>query len=325
MTVRLVWRTDVHLADKAPQARLDDWVDTVSDKLAQVGDIARRVGAQAVIDGGDFFHVKSPGRNSHHLVRKTIEIHEDYPCPVYACVGNHDCVYGDYAKLPQQPLGVLYEAGVFRRLYDEHEAVFEVDGVKVRVVGIPYHGTTYDMQRFDIKKGDEDYLVVAAHVLASEGGGSMFEGEDIVRYSDLYDLDPDVWVFGHWHKDQGITKAESRDGRPRLIVNVGSLTRGSLSEDQVDRKPAAVALIFNHDEVQHVRFDLEVASKEEVFDIASRVRHETRSMALDGFVKKMKESLNKTSKTPLEDQVRALPGVPPAVKEKALHYLEMAG
>ena len=204
--IRLLWRTDIHLSDKSPASRKDDWAETVFSKLEQVKRAAAKLKVDAVIDGGDFFHVKSPSRNSHALVHQAVEHHADYPCPVYCTPGNHDAVYGDYAFLPQQPLGILFSSGVFKRLYDEHEAVFEetadfeTHGIqtvcKVRVVGIPYHGTKYDMERFrSIKKGEEDFLVVVAHVLASERGGTMFEQEDVVKYADLADLDPDVWCF----------------------------------------------------------------------------------------------------------------------------------
>lgn len=196
MPPTLVWRTDVHLSDRTPRSRKDDWTETVLEKLRQVGQIAREVDACAVLDGGDFFDVKSPQRNSHALVRATAEVHKAYPCPVYANVGNHDCVYGDIEFLPQQPLGVLFATGIFQRLYNEHEAVFEQDGVKVRVVGIPYHGTKYDLSRFaNLKKGDEDHLVVIGHQLASPAGGAMFEGEDIIKYADLMGLPASTFCF----------------------------------------------------------------------------------------------------------------------------------
>ena len=196
MPVTLVWRTDVHLSDHTPRSRTDNWTDTVLRKLAAVGDIARKAGANAVIDGGDFFDIKAPGRNSHALIRRAIEVHRDYPCPVYANVGNHDCVYGDYSYLPQQPLGVLYEAGTFRRLYDEHEAVFTLPGIKVRVVGVPYHGTKYDMDRLArITRGDEDHLVVVGHLLASPTQSTMFDAEDVIRYDALDRYPVDVWCF----------------------------------------------------------------------------------------------------------------------------------
>jgi len=196
VSINLVWRSDVHVSDNPPASRVDDWNETLMGKLSQVGEIAREVGAAAVLDGGDFFHIKSPARNAHRTIQRVAAVHAGYPCPVYGNVGNHDCKYGDYAHLPEQPLGVLFETGVFRRCFDEHEAVFEADGVKVRVVGIPYHGTEYDWDRFTrIKKGDESYLVVMAHVLASKQGGTMFEGEDIIQYAALAELDPDVWCF----------------------------------------------------------------------------------------------------------------------------------
>jgi hypothetical protein len=196
VSITLVWRTDVHLSDNPPSSRKDDWTSTVLDKLRQVGVVAAKVQAAAVLDGGDFFHVKSPSRNTHDLIRRTAEVHAAYPCPVYANVGNHDCVYGDYGYLDQQPLGVLFSTGVFRRLYDEHEAVFVQDGFKVRVVGVPYHGTQYDLDRFRrIRKGDEDVLVCVAHVLASARGGSMFEGEDILSYDALPAFEPDLFCF----------------------------------------------------------------------------------------------------------------------------------
>lgn len=192
--ITLVWRTDVHLADKAPQSRTDDWASTVLGKLRQVGEIAREVKAQAVLDGGDFFHIKTPSRTTHELIQRVAAVHAEYPCPVYALRnGNHDVKFGDGSYLAEAPLGVLFQTGVFRML-DDH--VFTQGDYQVRVVGVPYHGTTYDMNRLTtITKGDEDCLVVAAHLLASQAGGEMFGGEDIVRYADLLGLDPDVWCF----------------------------------------------------------------------------------------------------------------------------------
>ena len=103
-------------------------------------------------------------------------------------------------------------------------------------------GTVWDETTWaKIKKGEEDFLVVMCHMLASPTGGSMFEGEDIVRYSDLAGPPADVFCFGHWHKDQGITEIAPK----KHIVNVGSLSRGSLSQDDMDRRPCAVVMTFD--------------------------------------------------------------------------------
>lgn len=312
----------MHLSDRPPASRTDDWAATVFDKLGRVRDLARKINAHAIIDGGDFFHVKAPSRNSHELVRRTAEHHADYPCPVYCVPGNHDSIYGDYAFLPQQPLGVLYAAGVFRPLYDQHEAVFVQDGLKVRVVGIPYHGTTYDLSRFtSIQRGDEDFLICVAHVLASKQGGTMFEGEDIIKYADLLDTAPDLYAFGHWHKDQGV---EHLGGK--MFVNIGSLTRGTLSQDDLGRQPACVLITAERGKPLGVKVvRIRVSPPEEVFDLTSRDRQVRQQEDMAAFVEHIREALVPLGHgDTLSDTVRAMPDLPDAVRERALLYLEKA-
>ena len=318
--IRLLWRTDVHLSDRAPASRKDDWAETVFGKLMQIRIVAEKLKADAILDGGDFFHVKSPGRNSHALIRRVAEAHKDYPCPVYCTPGNHDCVYGDYTYLHQQPLGVLFAAGVFRPLYDSHEAVFTdpESGVKVRVVGVPYHGTKYDMTRFfGITKGDEDYLVVVAHVLASRRGGTMFEGEDILSYNDLMGVPASAFLLGHWHKDQGAVEMGGK-----WFVNLGSLTRGSLVQDDLQRGPACAMLTFTKEKMSIQVIRLRVKPAEDVFDLEGRDRAQARESKMDVFVENIRGTLAKAASRNLETVVQEMDGVPDAVRERALLYLE---
>lgn len=321
MTVTLIWRTDVHLSDHTPRSRLDIWSDTVLAKLASVGNLARAKGAQAVLDGGDFFDIKSPVRNSHSLVRRAMEVHRSYPCPVYANVGNHDCVYGDYSFLHQQPLGVLFEAGTFRRLYDQHELVLTEGGVTVRVVGIPYHGTAYDLDRLRaITRGDEDYLVVVAHLLASPKVTTMFESEDVIRYDYLDDYPVDMWCFGHWHKDQGITKTP----KGKTIVNIGSLTRGSLTQDDCDRIPSVAVLEFTGVGITATKVPIEHEPAEKVFDVLGRDVAVLRQDRMDEFAESLKLLPTTSTAVPLLDKVRDLPGIPIRIKELLITYVEKA-
>jgi len=334
----LLWRSDLHLADQAPQSRTDDWTSTLLGKAAQVGELARQVKAQAVLDGGDFFHIKQPSRNSHELVARVAALHDQYPCPVYATVGNHDVKYGDIANLEQSPLGVLFSTGVFRRLYDQHEASFTCPQVpqgyphvssipdplevKVRVVGVPYHGTKYDLNRLTtIVKKDEDWLVAVVHCLASPRGGSLFEGEDVLKYGDLADLAPDVWCLGHWHKDQGIQEIAPR----KWVVNIGSMSRGSLSADEVGRTPACAVLSFTKQQVQIEHRPLDVRPAAEVFNLEGKQRADSRQTALDTLVDNLRTViLTREDRPSLLDAVRAL-DVPEPVKERAVAYLEKAG
>jgi DNA repair exonuclease SbcCD nuclease subunit len=302
-------------------------MDDVINKLAWVGQKGQELGVDFVIDGGDFFDVKSPQRNSHNLVRAAAEVHRvNYPMPVYALVGNHDVKYGNIDYLSEQPLGVLFASGVFKHFGTDMDIVMEKDGLKVRVVGIPYHGTSYDWEAIrGIVKGDEDYLFVCCHLLASEKGGvgAMYEGEDIVPYSELEGKGVSGWYFGHWHKDQGVV--ELGDGT--VVVNVGSLTRGSLHLDDMDRKPCIVETVVSKDGVKFNRHDVPVRSALEAFKVEQKLDELEDKERMESIVERMKSLFGGKSSTEgltLIDRVRGLPSgeVSNSVKERAISYLE---
>jgi DNA repair protein SbcD/Mre11 len=317
--IRLLWRTDIHFSEFTPRFRKDSWMETLVNKIEWVGELARKLNVDAVIDGGDFFDIKSPSRNSHRLVQEAIKAHKNYPCPVYCNVGNHDCKYGDYAFLPEQPLGVLYEANVFRPLYDNHEALFTTPTETVRVVGVPYHGVRYDHERFRIAKGTETHLVVAAHVLASRNGGTMFDAEDVISYPEFVELCPEAAFacFGHWHMDQGI---EEHGGV--TFVNVGSLSRGSLSQDNLERNPAVVLMEFDGESARYTRYNLPVRPATEVFAIEAKEAIAEKESVMESFMSTIASSISHSQGMSLRDRIGSLSGVLPEVRERAQMYLE---
>lgn len=318
--VKLLWRTDVHLADKTPRRRTGVWVDDVVEKLRWVGRKAKDIEADAVIDGGDFFDVKSPSKNSHALVQRAFQAHEDYPCPVYGLVGNHDVKYGKYEYLPEQPLGVLFSSGLFREFGGRKEEVFQKDGIKVRLVGVPYHGTEYDFSALsEIERYDEDYLIVACHLLARKGStGTMFEGEDIVGYDFLNSISQvDCWCFGHWHKDQGVTQLDNG----AYVVNTGSLTRGSLHLDDLDRIPCAVEILFDKDGVHVERHDVPVRSARDAFKVEIALAEKEDRARMVEIADRMKEvSAKGWTEMSLEERIKNS-GLSSEVIERTLSYL----
>jgi DNA repair exonuclease SbcCD nuclease subunit len=316
--MRFIFRTDVHAADRGPESWKGDYPAEIWSNLRQIGEMAREHQARAVLDGGDFFHLKAATRNSHSLVATVASLHAAYPCPVYCVEGNHDIAHNNLNTIEDQPLGVLYATGAFKHLREE---VFEEPGVKVRIVGVPYSPFRKLEELRALRKQDGEHLVAIVHALAGPDPPAHVEeffGEPVFRYEDLVFQDgPDVWCFGHWHKDQGIVE---RDGR--TFVNQGAVSRGALVRENLERTPKVALIEATPDGVSATSLPLEVLPAAEVFDLERKERRDAEEEVITKFV----ETLASSGVDPSADvdaQVATL-DFAQEVRELGLRYLELA-
>lgn len=318
--MKLVFRTDVHASDHSPASWKGDYLAEIVCSLDQIATFAKTRGAAAILDGGDFFHVKAATRNSHALVQQMISLHRSYGLPVYAIEGNHDIAYNNLDSVGRQPIGVMFAAGVFQRL---RETVLESDGLRVRLVGVPYDSDlTLDALRAIRKQPGDTHLIVLAHCLAAPNPSAMTEdlfGEPVFKYSDLMSPDgPDVWCFGHWHKDQGVTTIGSTH-----FVNTGSVSRGALTHENITRQPKAVLLTLTSEGVTYEEIPLTVAPPEDVFDFAAKTRAEEEKGAIAEFVSRLQLSATTNPEQAIENTLNGLEYAKD-VRDLALNYLERA-
>lgn len=312
-------RTDAHVADHAPRSRLDNYRATCMDKLRQIGEIARSIQATAVLDNGDFFHYKSPSKNSHEMIQEVIDVHKAYPCPVYENPGNHDFPYANVDTLTQQPLGVLFKAGVFKIMSD---VTFQDGDLKVRVIGFPYK-VLFVPEDFNVKRGDEDILIIAAHTFASPKGGESFGREIALSYEDLAPLSPDVFIFGHWHRDQGIRHVQ---GKP--FYNLGSMTRGSLTHEEIKRTPRIGTLVITKDadgkvSLETKAHELKVQDAADIFDLKERARAQVEEVQMDTYLDDLAAAFQTDADIPdIRLWIKNASDLSDSVRNKALEYLE---
>ena len=252
-----LFRTDIHQSDNSPVSWKADYTEEIWNSLEQVGTLARRHEVNAVLDGGDYFHVKAPTKNSHYLVQKTASIHLGYPCPILFATGNHDVRYNNMDTLERQPLGTLYTSKVFEQL---GERVFEDGDLRVRVVGVPYNPnlTLNELMSIQKKKGDT-HLIAVIHALAAlkpPPSVEDFWNEPVFSYESLVSRNgPDVFMFGHWHKDQGVEVVGGKH-----FINQGALSRGSLVRENLERIPKVALVEFDGSELRVETFKLEIFS-----------------------------------------------------------------
>lgn len=317
--MRFIWRTDVHLADKSPSSWKADYPEEIWSNLTQVAEFARQYEARAVLDGGDFFHHKSPLKNSHSMVRRAVRMHLlDYPCPTYCIEGNHDIVHNNLDSVSRQPLGVMYAAGAFHHLREE---VFKEEGLQVRVVGVPYNPQlTLGDLRGIVKKPGDTHLLVIVHALASREPPPAVEefwGEPVFKYEELIQPNgPDLFAFGHWHRDQGVETIKGVH-----FVNQGALSRGSLSKENLDRIPKAALFEITTSGVEVTSLPLVVRPASEVFDLDRKKSVDREAESIEQFVLKIVAESNFDPSESIEQNIAKL-DFAQEVRDEALRFLE---
>ena len=317
--ISFVFRTDTHVADNSPSSWKGNYAEEIWSNLEQVGKFAREREVTAVLDGGDYFHVKAASRNSHASIYRTVEIHDQYPCQTFCVEGNHDLAYNNLDSIRRQPLGVLYASGVFQHL---REQVFTEGDLQVRVVGVPYQpNRTLEELRAIQKQPGDDFLVAVVHALASENPPPQVEdffGEPVFKYADLVTEDgPDAWCFGHWHKDQGIVQVGGK-----TFINQGAVSRGALIHENITRTPQVSLIEFEKD-MSFELLPLVVAPPEDVFDFEKKERVESERKSVDLFVQRLQEDVNLDPSKTIEDNVGSL-DFAKEVRDLALSYLDRA-
>lgn len=322
--IRLVSSSDEHLADISPGFRKDDYKSAILGKLEWQGELARRVGADAVIRAGDFFHIKPANKTTMATVARSADIHRKYPCPIYVIAGNHDLSQNDLESLPRQPLGVMMKSEVFYPLKNE---LFASGSLRVRVIGVNY--TTdldYDgLKELVSKQKDDEYVIAVIHALAAHAPTERiqsFFGEKIFDYRDLVYRDcPDVYIFGHYHKDQGVMNHCGTQ-----FVNLGAIARGALTFEDIDRRPKVAVITCNSQGISIEVCDVPCGDASAVFDLERKQQLEKERQSLDDFISQLYSNTVFAADGGIRDRMAALRGsdYPDDLKKIVMKTLEEA-
>lgn len=282
--MRLLYLTDTHLRGLAPEARVDDFAETVKAKLREVVLLAGRLKVSAVIHGGDLFDLPEPGLGQ---VGEYIEILSGLKAPFYAVPGNHDLYGNNPSTLPRALFGFLARVG-FVRLLTRAPVFFDLGGgKKLQLTG---QGCHPEIDRRDwtldyvVAKKEADFAVHVVHgmllprsvISSAPFLPAATPAEDVLEATKA-----DVTLAGHYHVPWEIDV----DGKTAL--NPGALVRLSAHPDEMDRLPQVAVLECSPEGVSCrclplmcVRPGGEVLSRAHLD--AARAREESRAAFLAG-------------------------------------------
>lgn len=306
--IRILTFTDVHLADSGPSSRKDDYLETMLNKLEQVKFWGIEKKCDLALCAGDIFHIKTPTKNSHYLVSQAISLFKSFPFPIYAIPGNHDLRQDNNSTLLRQPFYTLLKSGAIDLLTDK-----TFDGV--RIFGMDYCSFPKE-EDFNRERLGEKVQICVAHVNASSKFNDLF-GEKVYTYQNLALTSPDIFVFGHYHPDQGIEVLNNKH-----FINVGSLSRGSLKKDELTRIPSIGYIEISDDyKITCEKICLTVLSPSEIFDIKKRVQEEKEQEEMEKFINEMKDKVSVNTDDNIGNKIRSL-NFEKSIIDKALFYYE---
>lgn len=312
---------DIHISDTNPRARIDNYKTAIMDKLSQTRNICVQVKADAVLLAGDLYNNKNPARNSHRLNQELIKLFKQFPCPIYMIEGNHDLTANRIESLEEQPLGVLFADKTLHQL--RHE-IIEKKGKQISIVGVPYT-EGLDLRSLNIPENKYLSQICVMHINASLTAGGFFK-DLIYGYDELEVLSPNIFVLGHYHLDQGIYEKNGK-----YFVNIGSLSRGSQSEDNIQHLPQIghIKIIIKDDDeiVYDIKsIKLKIKPAEEVFDLIKKDEEKKESKNIELFVEKLaSEAIQKNSSDALDaEKIMDKMDLADIIKKRTLHFINEA-
>lgn len=289
---------DVHLTNdnSHPASCTASYTEDLFDLLYQTNDLAREYECLGIIQLGDLFHIKAPGRNSHQLIQRTLKWAASAPCPVWVVPGNHDLSHDRLESLDEgQPLGVLYDSGKVLRAdkYLKHPR-----GLNnfLPVYGIPwqmYWDAEHSVADRAVKKAlevftsqDTPQLIVTHAPFFPPGVNPAYEHYSTEKFAKYVNPDGRASVqviYGHIHDYHGEYVVNGV-----RFANYGALSRGSLTESNLTR-PVGVTI---WDSVTG-RFEfvpLQAKPAEQVFRIKEIEEVKTTQLKLDEFLNSVGQS-----------------------------------
>ncbi len=202
---------DVHAAP-VPKNRIDDYFETVLDKIQQIA-----INCDHVIFMGDFF---SSARIEEKYVNATIRFLNtckiNYNVEFYTIFGNHDIQSENETNVDDSSLGTLESSGVIKIIKTEQPLC--IDGYRFNTAPVNFKRLQKYLPTVKYTNDTHQDILLLHHEFET--------GSNCVRYEDLAPLNTSMVFFGHDHRPL--------DGGRKIYNEFTAYRSGSLLRNRAD-------------------------------------------------------------------------------------------
>jgi DNA repair exonuclease SbcCD nuclease subunit len=266
---------DLHLTDKCPVNRIDNYEDTLFRKLQFITDIANQHDCNIILQPGDFFDQPNP---SYAFLAKVIDFFEhNHETFVYTIFGQHDLKY----RNPENTaLSVLNKFG----------PVYLLDW-KYEIANISIQGCNWGEGIPKPIEGRFNILLIHRMIVDDK----LWAEQEHFDYANgfLRDNAFDLIVSGDNHK------YFTKSFRGRYLFNCGSMMRSTIA--QIDHTPTVI-VFDTEDPKSFIEIPIPIEPSEKVFKMEAVAIEKERDHKLDAFVNGLTE--HKEMGLSFEDNLR---------------------
>lgn len=158
--MKILYATDLHITDRQPPSRKDDYFKSVCKKVQQISVLARWHNVDKIIFGGDVTHIPN---ESYKVFCRCLELFKAFPVKPETLIGlTHDFSQTE-KNIEKSILWALKEAGAIDLHGQSH--MWDLDGFKVygahmSITPVPFFGHYVLYQDLDV----ECDIVLVSHL-----------------------------------------------------------------------------------------------------------------------------------------------------------------
>lgn len=284
--MKLLYLTDTHIRGTSPKNRLDDYCETLKEKLKEISNIVKEEKIDFVLHGGDLFDRPDV---SVSIVSEFAQIFQSFGVPIYIISGNHDIFGHNPDTLDRTMLGLLCNLGIMH-LVNYKKIILEKDKLRVQLTGSPYIYSMDELSNRDnykVTEVDESckYAIHMTHGFLIDKPFMKEVSHTLIE--DIKDTKADITLGGHYHFGFKTVELDNK-----YFVNPGALIRISNSKIEMKRRPKVDIISLDEDIHIEERYLKSAKPGEEVLDSSEMERHQFKGIKMAEFKESIEASAN---------------------------------